>query len=73
MTDTTNYCWCFIKTKRGTVRVELSPDGEVDDMHAYDPANWDSKTWKRERPRLIRRARAVCAKIGAKDAPSGRS
>jgi hypothetical protein len=72
MTSSIRYCWSVIDTKRGTVRVEFGPNGEVVDVHAHYPANrkgriWDDKTWKRERPRLIRRARLLCAKIGAMD------
>jgi hypothetical protein len=59
--------YIYVKTKRGDVCVEFDGCGEVGDVRAKDPANWDSKTWKRERPHLIRRARTLCAKIGAKD------
>jgi len=62
--DTTSYCWIMLKTKRGAVRVEFGDRGEVSDVRAHDPSKWDNETWKRERPRLIQRARVLCAKVG---------
>ncbi len=50
-------------TKRGEVVVRFKDDGTFFDIRAELPCNWDDKTWRRERTRLVRRARRICEKV----------
>lgn len=53
-------------TKRGKVNVEFFEDGTLLDVFVdkNTEENWDRQTWKKERSRLISRARKICNEIG---------
>jgi hypothetical protein len=53
-----------LKTKRGTVVVVFDDQENVSDAFATQWRKWGAKTWARQRPSLIRRARLLCAKVG---------